>query len=167
MIGTGNWCFYDGLISFGDIKLLYSRYLRGRVLTIIADCSHSGAWVNTCVSYLAQRGVKPCGHSAKEMGILIKIFASCEPPEKAASTCFFVRAAANRKRKGLHIHFPIELTKTQHSYGVSSTKVTCKKNIDEACVLNPNYTWGKWWENNSGKDIIQRGIGREHSNTEV
>ena len=148
---TGDWCFQDGFITFSDIAELYSRYLRGRVLTIITDCSHSGAWTNACLDYLDEKGVRPCGHSAKEKGILIKVFASCRPEERAATNCFFVQAAENNTNTDdnsgtLYYYTPKELSKSQHCYGASTTDITCKKSAEEACALQPELTWRKWRE---------------------
>ena len=158
---TGDWCFQDGFITFSDIAELYSRYLRGRVLTIIADCSHSGAWVNACLDYLDERGVRPCGHSAKEKGILIKVYASCRPDETAATNCFFVQAAENDTNidnSGTLCYYTTKkLSKSQHCYGASTTDIMCKKSAEEACALRPEFTWRKWREGHSGRIFIQRG----------
>ena len=74
---TGDWCFEDGYITFKDIASLYLQHFRGRILSVISDCSHSGGWIRECMTFLDEQGVRPCGPSAKEMIILIKIFASC------------------------------------------------------------------------------------------
>ena len=144
---TGDWCFQDGFITFGDISELYSRYLRGRLLTIISDCSHSGAWTNACLDYLDERGVRPCGHSAKEKGILITVYASCQPQERAATNCFFVLAATDDPAVGTLCYYTtMALNKSQHCYGARTTTVTCKKSAEEACTLRPEFTWRKWRE---------------------
>ena len=42
--GTGDWCFEDGFITFRDIAQLYlraSHNFKGRVLTIVSDCSYT------------------------------------------------------------------------------------------------------------------------------
>ena len=148
---TGDWCFQDGFITFSDIAELYSRYLHGRVLTIISDCSHSGAWVNACLDYLDERGVRPCGHSAKEKGIFIKVYASCQPEERAATNCFFVQAVENDTNTDdnsgiLKYYTTKKLSKSQHCYGASTTRVMCKKSAEEACALRPEFTWRKWRE---------------------
>ena len=145
---TGDWCFQNGFITFSDIAELYSRYLRGRVLTIISDCSHSGAWTNACLDYLDERGVRPCGHSAKEKGILIKVYASCEPQERAATNCFFVKGIENNHNNvtGIFVYFAKKLSESQHCYGICTTTITCKKGAEEVCALRPEITWRKWRE---------------------
>ena len=155
---TGDWCFQDGFITFNDIAELYSRYLRGRALTIISDCSHSGAWTNACLDYLDERGVRPCGHSAKEKGILIKVYASCQPQERAAANCFFVQVAKNDPTDGTLLYDTMALSESQHSYVVSTTVVTCKKSAEEACALRPEFTWRKWREG----ERIQLVRGKDH-----
>ena len=151
---TGDWCFQDGFISFSDIAELYSRQFRGRVLGIVADCSHSGAWVNACLDYLDEKGVQPCGHSEKEKGILINVIASCKPEERAATNCFFVQAAVNGADNSgaLGYYSTMALSESQHCYGVNTTDVRCKKSIEEACALQPEFTWRKWRE---GKRIYR------------
>ena len=117
------------------------------MLTIVADCSHSGAWTNACLDYLDERGVRPCGYSAKEKGILIKVFASCQPEERAATNCFFVQVAINDPTSGNIIYYTtMALNESQHSYGAITNTVTCKKSIEEACALQPEFTWRKWRE---------------------
>ena len=89
--GTGDWCFEDGFITFRDLAHLYLQLLRGRVLTIVTDCSHSGSWVRECMTFLDEQGVGPCGHSARDKGILLKVYASClshqVPRQLAFSYC--------------------------------------------------------------------------------
>ena len=81
---TGDWCFKDGFITFNDIAQLYlqaSSNMKGRVLSIVSDCSYSGCWVRNCMEFLDEQGVQPCGHKARERGMLIKMFASCKSNE--------------------------------------------------------------------------------------
>ena len=156
---TGDWCFQDGFITFRNIAELYSCHLRGRVLTIIADCSHSGSWVNACLDYLDERGVRPCGHSAKERGILIKVYSSCRPEERAATNSFFVQAATNDPTSGALSYFTGKaLSESQHCYGVGTTVVGCKKGIEEPCALLPEFNWKKWREG----ERVYRVRGKDH-----
>ena len=158
---TGDWCFQDGFITFSDIAELYSCYLRGRVLAIASDCSHSGAWTNACLDYLDERGVRPCGHSAKEKGILIKVYASCQPQERAATNCFFVQAATIDPTSGsLTYYTTMELNESQHCYGVNTTRITCQKSIEEACALRPEFTWRNWREGERIHLVRGKGHGR-------
>ena len=55
---------------------LQNAYFKGRVLTISTDCSYSGCWVKEAMTFMDDQGVGPCGHAAKEKGILVKVYAS-------------------------------------------------------------------------------------------
>ena len=154
---TGDWCFKDGFISFEDIVSLYMSYFRGRVLSIVTDCSYSGNWVKACSQYLDEQAVQPCGHSADKNGILLKVYASCKPTEVAATPCFSVRCAVNDKNTGVMAYYTngLKLRETQHSYGVDFTKIRCGKKFEEPCTFPPNYTWHKW--NESERLFLVRG----------
>ena len=98
---TGDWCFKDGFITFEDLTTMYMDTMRGHVLTIVTDCSHSGAWVRDCMNFLDQQGVGPCGHLAKEKRILIKVFASCLSHQIPRKLAYSVHGCRNRRRSGL------------------------------------------------------------------
>lgn len=138
----GDWCFKDGYITFGDIIELYNTHFKKRVLAIVTDCSHSGNWVKQCSQYLEEQGVRPCGHSARDKGILLKVYASSRSWEIAATPCFSVLAVYTDKNKG-HMTYFInkQLREEQKAHGVDFAAVACEKNIDEPCVLSPKYTW--------------------------
>ena len=140
---TGDWCFKDGYITFKDIAELYNRFCKGIVLTIVSDCSHSGHWVKACCEYLDEQGVQPCGHSAREKGILLKVYTSCKPNEEAATPCFSVQAVLSDKNNGKITYYMDgwKLRETQHTSGINFTDVQCKKMIDEPCALSPEFTW--------------------------
>ena len=59
---TGNWCFKVGVISFEDLFALYMDHFRGKVLTLVCDCSYSGSWVEQCAMKLDEIGIPSCGH---------------------------------------------------------------------------------------------------------
>ena len=87
--GTGNWCFKDGTISFQEIFDLYTTHSPGKLLSITSDCCYSGNWVHRCTETLDNKlGIPPCGHKARERGVLIKVCASCRSNEKAAEPCY-------------------------------------------------------------------------------
>ena len=150
--GTGDWCFSDGCITFQDLANLYlnNKHFCGRVLTIISDCSYSGRWVSSCMEFMDEQGVRPCGHSARERGILIKVLASCQSTEVPTRLSFSVHSARNEKNTGLlsfKTHFKgNEICARQHPSGVDFTQVLCKGKIWEPCSLTLGYTWKKWYE---------------------
>ena len=106
------------------------------------DCSYSGSWVKACARYLDEECVLACGHSAKEKGILLKVYASCRANEEAATYCFSVNGATNDKNTGIMSYFVTKkFSDSQHSFGINFTDVRCGKGINEPCTLAPDYTW--------------------------
>ena len=150
---TGDWCFQDGYITFTDMAQLYLQLLRGRILTIVTDCSHSGSWVKQCMAFLDQQGVGPCGHSARDKGILIKVFSSCLSHQVPRQLAHSVYGSSNDKNTGLYFvtkvfHFitlEAKIADNQHGYGINSTTIRCgQQAIDEECLCLPGATWEKW-----------------------
>ena len=146
---TGDWCFSDGFISFREIMDLYTQHFRGRVLTIISDCSYSGSWVREAMAFMDEQGVGPCGHVAKEKGILIKVFASCLANEIPAELAFSTHGIKNSTNTGL-IRFNVpnyrgnEIHDGQHPIGLDFTQVRCQNKIDQPCTMAPGSTWEQW-----------------------
>ena len=143
---TGDWCFEDGFIKFRDIAELYLRLIRGRILTIVSDCSYSGCWVRDCMEFLDERGVEPCGHKAREKGMLIKVYASCRPAQIPTQYQFSINGAANDKNSGdMFSYTSKQLLETQHTYSVNSSILNCdNKKIEDVCVLPSDLTWQEW-----------------------
>ena len=95
---TGDWCFEDGFITFRDIAQLYlkaSQNFKGRVLTIVSDCSYSGCWVRDCMEFFDEQGVQPCGHKAREKGMIVKVFASCKSYQVPTEYRYLVSGVSN------------------------------------------------------------------------
>ena len=124
---------------------LYHNHMQGNILSIVSDCSHSGKWVKECCNHLDSLGVMPCGHSAAEKGVLVKVYASCRSRQVAASPCFSVMGVDSDKNKGFMFYYlDKKLRETQHSSGINFTKLECENPIDEPCTLNPTFTsWKK------------------------
>ena len=146
--GTGDWCFSDGFISFREIMDTYTQHFRGRVLTIVSDCSYSGSWVREAMTFMDEQGVGPCGHAAKEKGILIKVFASCQANEIPAKLAFSTHCAQNDKKTG-QVSYKLTLCSSQvhdhqHPSGIDFTEIQCKHEIDQPCTMAPGSTWQKW-----------------------
>ncbi len=149
---TGDWCFKDGFFSFQDLSKLYrsNPHFQGRVLSIITDCSYSGHWVRQCMELMDGEGISPCGHSAREKGILIKVLASCQPTEIPKKLSFSVYSTKNEKNSGL-LSFPThykgaQIPDKQRPSGIDFTYITCKRSIDSPCALSKGYSWRKWQE---------------------
>jgi hypothetical protein len=161
--GTGDWCFEDGYITFRDIAQLYLAHLKHRVLTIVSDCSHSGCWVRDCMEFLDEQGVQPCGHKAREKGILVKVYASCGPTQIPTQYQFSVHGASNDKNTGhMFSYTSKKLLETQHTYSVNSSMVRCaeEKKIEDSCELPPDYTWQKWRKKEQIQLIVDESQGR-------
>ena len=145
---TGDWCFEDGFITVRDIAELYMNHLRGKVLSIHTDCSYAGQWVKQLQAFLQldEQGVQPCGHSARDKGILIKLFASCQSNQVPYRLLYSIRSCANDKNNGtFFIQLNgFEVAESQLPKSVDSTNIRCKnKSIAELCTLKPGYTWHK------------------------
>ena len=145
--GTGDWCFSDGFISFRDIMQLYlqNAYFKGRVLSITTDCSYSGCWVKEAMVFMDEQDVGPCGHAAKEKGILVKVYASCQANEIPAELAFSTHCAKNDKNIGTVFYLSDEdIHDGQHTRRLDFTVIRCKSKIDEPCTMAPGSTWHQW-----------------------
>jgi len=125
--GTGNWCFKDGTITFQDIFTLYNKYLKEKLLYIITDCSYSGQWVVECAKCLDEMGIGACGHQTREQGILIKVWASCQPHQKATSGSFVIQEGIyyNELWISIAVYPNKKLSDTQTTYGCTFTETRC------------------------------------------
>ena len=152
--GTGDWCFEDGFITFRDIAQLYlkaSRNFKGRVLTIISDCSYSGCWVRDCMEFLDEQGVQPCGHKAREKGMIIKVLTSCRYNEITTEYRYSVDGTRNVEGIGVMCCVMSEpLLKTQTTDYIDSSHLHCNsKTIYQPCTLQPGLTWRRLYEKRS------------------
>ena len=97
------------------------------------------------MEFLDEQGVQPCGHKAREKGILIKVFASCRSNEIPTEYCYSVSGSSNDKNTGIFRHLDKQLSETQETNSVNSSKLRCRhKTIDEPCTLQSGYTWRKF-----------------------
>ena len=145
---TGDWCFEDGFITFNDITQLYlkaSSNIKGRVLSIGSDCSYSGCWVRDCMEFLDEQGVQPCGHKAREKGIIIHMATSCQSYEIPTEYRYSISGLKNDKNTGeMSLHGEKQLLTTQKVDNIDCSLLHCgSKAIDEPCTLQPHHTWKK------------------------
>lgn len=148
---TGDWCFHDGFVTFSDLAALYLQLLRGRVLTIISDCSYSGSWVRECMIFLDRQGVRPCGHSATEKGILLKVYSSCmshQVPRQLAHVAYGFdnnrttgELSFSRKHGALQ---DAEIVTAQYAHGYDFTLVRCGQSFEGPCWCLPQVNWQTW-----------------------
>ena len=97
------------------------------------------------MEFLDEQGVQPCGHKARERGVLIKIFASCQSSEIPTEYCFSVNGVSNDKNTGLMKFKSLrQMTETQKKDFVDPSKLCCSnKTIEKPCTLPPDYSWSK------------------------
>ncbi len=122
---------------------LYTEHFQKRVLTIVSDCSYSGRWVKEAMTFMDTQGVGPCGHEAKEKGILVKVYTSCLANEVPAELAYSTHGATNNKNTGI-IYYDFnrkEIHDDQHTSGLDFTQVRCKNKIDQPCTMAPHSTW--------------------------
>ena len=128
---TGDWSFRDGFITFRDIADLYMKHSRDRLLTIITDCHSSGWWVRECAKFLDEEGVKPCEHSAREKGILLKVYASCQAGQDSVELAHTTRAMKLGENGYVECYYKRKLSAKQRAFGVDFTDV--KYGAGEKC----------------------------------
>ena len=115
---------------------------RGRVLTVVSDCSHSGNWVRQCYEFMDGQGIIPCGHHAVEKGILIKVYATCRPNQRAAVLSYSLNCMFHDKNSGRNMHSVSKrISDKQTSFGRDFTEMLCGNKVDEECVKDSSLTW--------------------------
>ena len=117
------------------------KYSRGRLLTLVPDCHCSGHWVGQCAKFLDEQGVRPCGHSATEKGILLKVCAACETGQDTAELCYFTRAMELKEDGFVYHRFRKKLSDQQKTFGVDFTEIRCGKGKEEECSIASDSTW--------------------------
>lgn len=144
---TGNWCFSDDILTFDEIWELYMTLFQGQMLCIVTDCCYSGQWVHRLAGILDKMRVPACGHQATERNILLKIFASCQPEQKAHDPCYSTTGVYYNDKEEA-ILFPVrkQLQPDQTTCGLDTTKVCCNRSPNEACQFchlpaNSQWTW--------------------------
>ena len=149
--GTGDWCFKDGTISFQEIFDLYRAHFSGRLLYIVSDCCYSGKWVHTCAETLDNMGIPPCGHKARELGLMIKIYASCQLDQRAGDPCYSVEGVKFIEEDQYMGFYRKQLTESQTSILGNFTKLVCCKGPDDACPVESAFKNWKWADAVSGE----------------
>ena len=117
--------------------------MKGRILSIISDCSYSGCWVKDCMEFLDEQGVQPCGHKAREKGMVVKVLSSCKSNETPTEYRYSVNGVCNDiNTGGIRIRKSTKLLETQTMDDIDSSHLHCdNKTIKESCTLQSNYTW--------------------------
>ena len=141
--GTGNWCFKDGIITFQDIFNLYQKHFLGKVLVIVSDCCFAGSWVHECAKILDQMGIPACGHQAKNESILLKVYTSCQPDQKAADPCYSLHVES-QEDGAIWFLYGDAISQTQTTCCRDFTRILCFSEPDEECKLHElpaKWTW--------------------------
>ena len=146
---TGNWCFKDGIISFEDIFHLYQENFRGKMLTIVSDCCYAGQWVHRSVEKLDRLKVGACGHKARAAGLILKIFAACQPNETAFDGVYTKECVSIEPTKSLMLFYFKAVEIKQHSrfqtpFGIDTTKITCFSDNKKLCRIDQIPERARW-----------------------
>ena len=97
------------------------------------------------MEFLDEQRVQPCGHKAREKGMIIKVFTSCKSYEIPTEYRYSVCGTFNDKNTGV-IGFcgGKQLMNKQTTVNLDCSKLRCgSKTIDEPCTLQSHHTWNK------------------------
>ena len=97
------------------------------------------------MEFLDEQGVQPCGHKAREKGILIKVFTSCKSNKIPTEYNFSMSGMMNDKNTGTMTFWRLkQLLVAQTTDSINSSLIRCsQKTIMEPCTLKPGLTWRK------------------------
>ena len=107
------------------------------------DCCHSGQWINDCATVLDGLGIPPCGHRAREHGVLTKVFASCKPEQEAVEPCYSVEGIKIIE-DGTLVYCTTTVNEAVTFIATDSTKLTCCRGPDEPCQSEKALENWKW-----------------------
>ena len=95
------------------------------------------------MEFLDEQGVQPCGHKAREKGMIIKVFTSCQSYEIPTEYRYSVNGVDNDKNtRQISFWHRKQLLTTQKTDSIDCSELRCSsKTIDEPCTLQPHYTW--------------------------
>ena len=105
------------------------------------------------MTFLDQQGVGPCGHAARDKGILIKVVASCLSHQVPRKLALSVHGCRNEKNTGDLFYKKIfnsmslesEIADAQHVRGIDITRVRCgQDSIQDKCLCLPQANWQTW-----------------------
>ena len=149
-VGTGNWCFKDGVITFRDVYDIYIQCFKGKGLSIISDCSYSGSWVNECVKIYDEQGILFCGHHSRERGILVGVLASCKAYQQATILAYVKEAMEVVVTEV--VYYPKKLSSGQETVSSGFTEIICNNKPDQQCQYTDSEN--DTWENRLASDRV-------------
>ena len=97
-----------------------------------------------CAKTLDMLGIPPCGHKAIEWGIQIRVFASCQPDQKAAEPCYSVEGVMVEDDGTLAFYANKQASETQKFCGTDFTKLVCFRGPNEPCASEQALKNWKW-----------------------
>ena len=78
------------------------------------------------MEFLDEQGVQPCGHKAREKGMIIKVFTSCKPNEIPTEYCYSVNGTENdTNTEEMILWDSKQLSETQITESVDSSEICC------------------------------------------
>ena len=85
------------------------------------------------MEFLDDQGIQPCGHKAREKGLIIKVITSCKPNEIPTEDCFSVDGIHNDEDTGGMIFWiDKQLLESQTMNNIDSSRLNCdSETIDE------------------------------------
>ena len=96
-------------------------------------------------------GIPPCGHKAREQGVMIRILASCQPDQRAGDPCYSVEGVWFSEEDQCMYFCYKQLTESQTSIWGNFTKLVCCKGPDDACPAESAFKNWKWADAVSGQ----------------
>ena len=98
--------------------------------------------MESCTEFLVEVGVRPCGHSAREKGIKLKVWCSCQPDQIGSSLIYSARGNGNDKNTGdKYVTNGYLIAPDQKTCGNDFTEVICGKTPEEECAVLPTFTF--------------------------
>ena len=100
------------------------------------------------MEFLDEQGVQPCGHKAREKGMIIKVLTSCRYNEIPTEYRYSVDGTRNVEGIGVMCCVMSEsLLKTQTTDYIDSSHLHCTSQaIYQPCTLPPGLTWRRFKE---------------------
>ena len=96
---------------------------------------------------LDEVGVKPCGHSAMEKGVLLRVSASCQAGRDSAELACITRGIDLFDDGGIDlfddgdISYWLQKKLSTQQCTVNSTTIRCGKKVEEECCITSDAMW--------------------------
>ena len=95
--------------------------------------------------------IPPCGHKARESGVLIKVITSCKPHQKAGDPCYSLEGVEFDKENQCITFWNEQLSESQRTWGRGDfTTLVCLRDPDRPCRADKFNNW-RWEDAVSGE----------------